>query len=129
MTPELPDELKIQLAFAIAEGKSPATWAREKHVPRSTAYRWAADPNVRRVVQSCRRRSLQHALGQMTRRATWACDEIAELAKLAESESVRLQALRVIVRDLVAASKVANLERRMVKVQEGLRDRTTSVGN
>jgi hypothetical protein len=66
MTPELPQELKIQLALAIAEGESAATWAREKHVPRSTAYRWAADHQVRRVVQSCRRRSFQRALGQMT---------------------------------------------------------------
>jgi hypothetical protein len=127
MTPELPQEQKIHLAFAIAEGKSAATWARETHIPRSTAYRWAADPQVRRVAQSCRRRSFHYALSQMTARATWACDETAKLARVAESESMRLRALRAIVCDLVAISKIANRERRVARVQEGVSDRLNEV--
>jgi hypothetical protein len=60
----------------------------------------------------------------MTRRATSACDEIAKLARVAESESVRLKALQAIVCHLVAVSKVPNLERRVAKVQEGVFDQT-----
>jgi hypothetical protein len=123
MTPKLPRELKIQLAFAIAEGKSAAKWARENHVPRTTAYRWAADLRVRRMVQSCRRRSFQSTLGRVTRRATRACDEMAKLASVAGSESVRLTALRAIVRDLVAMSRVGNLKRRIAKAEAVIFDR------
>jgi hypothetical protein len=124
MKTQLPHELKIDLAFAIAAGKSAARWARENHVPRTTAYRWAADPRVRHMVQSCRRRSFQSTLGQVTRRANKACDEIAKLARDAESDSVRLTALRAIVRDLVAMSEAGNLTRRIAKAEAVIRDRT-----
>jgi hypothetical protein len=124
MKTELPHALKIDLAFAIAQGKSAARWARENHVPRTTAYRWAADPRVRRMVQSCRRRSFQSTLGLVTRRATKACDEIAKLARGAESDFVRLTALRAIVRDLVAMSEAGNLTHRIANAEALIRDRT-----
>jgi hypothetical protein len=122
MKTQLPHELKIDLAFAIAAGKSAAKWARENHVPRTTAYRWAADLRVQSMVQSCRRRSFQSTLGQLTRRATKAYDEIAKLAKGAESDSVRLTALRAMVRDLVAMSRVGSLTRRIAKAEAVIRD-------
>jgi hypothetical protein len=120
MTPDLPQELKIQLALAIAEGKSAATWARKHHRPRSTAYRWAADPQVRCLVQSCRRRSLQRALGRTTRRATRARDEIAKLAAGAESDPAKLRALRSILADAIPVSKFSDLNRRMAAIEHEL---------
>ena len=47
-----------------------------------------------------RRRAVGRAIGRMARRVTWAADGIAKLAKRAESESVRLTALRAILADM-----------------------------
>jgi hypothetical protein len=44
LTTELFQELKIQFAIVIAEGNSAATWARNDHVARTTAYRWVLVP-------------------------------------------------------------------------------------
>src|SRR5438876_606582 len=92
MTGEVRNGLKTQLAFAIAQGESVASWARADQVSERTAYRWANDPKVRRTVASCRRRAIDGAIGHMAGRAMWACDQIANLAEVAESESVRLRA-------------------------------------
>ena len=99
-------------------------WAHDNRVPRSTAYRWAADPKVRRVVERSRRRTLDRAIGRMARRATKAFDQIAKLGSAAESESLKLRALRSIFAGVVAVSKVSDLAHRMAEIEEGLRDRT-----
>jgi len=105
MSGELPKGKKTQLALAIAQGKSVALWARDNQVAKRTAYRWATDPKVRRLVESCHHRALNRAVGRMARRATWASDQIAKLATGAESESVKLRALRSIFSDVLAVSK------------------------
>jgi hypothetical protein len=121
---ELPKVKKIDLALAIAQGKSAGAWARHNGVPRSTAYSWANDPEVRGAVETCRRRTLDRAIGRMTRRTLWACDRIAELAKAAESESVQLRALRSIFADVMAVSKFSNLENRLAQLEEDYREQT-----
>jgi len=62
----------------------------------------------------------------MARRVTWATDEIAKLAKGAESESVKLTALRAILCDMMAVSQFAGLEQRMTEIEEQLHERTAS---
>jgi hypothetical protein len=124
MPDELPAGKKTHLALAIAQGKSAAAWARCNGVPSSTAYRWASEPEVRRAVEACRRRTLDRAIGRMTRRTTWACDRIAKLAKAAESESVQLRALRSIFSDVMAVSKFSNLEYRVAEIEEDLREKS-----
>jgi len=62
---EIPLSKKDQFAIAIARGKSIAAWARENQVPASTAYGWAGDPDLRRLVDEWRRHSLDRALGWM----------------------------------------------------------------
>ncbi len=52
----------------------------------------------------------------MARRATRASDPIAILAKAAESESVKLRALRSISSDVVAVSKLPDLGYRMAEI-------------
>jgi hypothetical protein len=121
---ELPNAKKIQLAVAIAQGHSVARWARDNGVHRSTAFRWASEPDVRSAVETCRRRTLDRAIGRMTTRAPWACDQIAALAEGADSQSVRLRALGLMFRDVMAVSKFSNLERRMAKLEEDDRERT-----
>jgi hypothetical protein len=52
MTKELRQKTKTQLALAIAQGRSVALWASDNQVPRSTAYRWASQPELRATVES-----------------------------------------------------------------------------
>jgi len=119
---ELPEAKKIQLAAAIAEGQSVAAWSRNNGVPRSTAYDWASEPGVRRTVEACRRRTLDRAIGRMTNHTLWACDRIAELAKAAESQSLRFRALRAMVADVMSVAKFSNLENRLAQLEEDYRE-------
>jgi hypothetical protein len=118
MPEELPESKKTQLAFAIAQGKSVAAWARQNEVPKSTAYDWASEPEVRSVVELCRRRSIDRAIGRMASRASSAVDEITKLAEEADSESVRLRAWRSILCDHIAISKYTGLEGRLAELEK-----------
>jgi hypothetical protein len=106
---------KTDLALAIASGTSVTAWARGNHVPRRTAYRWSGEPKVPAAVESYRRRAVDRAIGRMARRVTRATDGIAKLAKGAESESVKLTALRAILSDMMAVSQFAGLEQRITE--------------
>ena len=123
MTKEQRQERKARLALALVQGRSVAAWAHENHVPRSTAYRWAGQPDVQAAAESSRRRACNRVLGRLARRAYCECYQVAKLAECAESESVRLRALRSIF-DVISVSKFAELRRRMAAIEEGLRDRT-----
>ena len=118
MADEAPKGTKSQLAFALAHGGSVAAWARANEVPKRTAYRWSKDPNVRKTVESCRRRSIDRAVGMMSSRATWVVGRITKLADSAESESVRLTALRSMFSDMIAVAKYSGLEGRLVEIEE-----------
>ena len=110
MTGESANSQKMLLAAAIADGTAIAKWASSNEVPERTAYRWAAEPEVRSEIESIRRRALDEAIGRMARRATWAVDGIVELGESTASESVRLSALRAVMSDLIAVSNFAGLE-------------------
>jgi len=113
-------------------------------VPERTAQRWANDPKVRRLVETCRRRTVDRAIGRMASRVTRASNQIAKLAEGAESESVKLRALRSIVSSAAGASSKKGsgtvvrstlravpatvpdpfFEYRMARIEEEHRDRT-----
>jgi hypothetical protein len=114
---EIPLSKQDQLALAIARGTSVTLWSRANQVPRRTAFRWASDPKVRDVVETCRRRARDRAIGRMARRATWASDQFAMLAKTAESEPVKLRALRSIFSDVLAVSKGPDLKSRLAEIE------------
>ena len=118
MTEEPRKNTKTQVALTLARGVSINTRTRANEVPKRTAYRWSKDPNVRKAVESCRRRSIDRAVGLMTRRATWVVGRITKLADSAESESVRLTALRSMFSDMIAVSKYSGLEGRLVEIEE-----------
>jgi hypothetical protein len=120
---EIPLSEHDQLALAIAQGKSITGWARQNGVPRRTAQRWAADPEVRRQVEDWRRRILDRALGYLAGRSMWAVRGIAKLGAAAESESVQLRARRAILHDQMAVSKFSNFEHRMAELEEEVRVR------
>jgi hypothetical protein len=116
--------LKSQLIVAIAEGMPVTEWAHKNKVPRRTAFRWAREPKIRASVESSRRRALDRAIGRMSKHVNWAAGGIARLAKTAESESVRLAALRAIFSNMMAVSEFAGLEQRMAQIEEQLRGTT-----
>ena len=124
MSEEIPLSKQDQLALAIAQGKSVPAWARQNDVPRSTAYTWANDPNVRRLVEDWRRRSLDRALGSMAAQSSRAVKEMTRLGQTAESESVQLRAWRAVLTDQIAVSKHANLEYRVSQLEEKRRAAT-----
>jgi hypothetical protein len=119
-----PEGQKTKFALAIAQGTSVAAWSRANDVPKRTAYGWSKEPKVQAAVESYRRRAVDRAIGRMAKRATWAADGIVQLAKDAESESVRLAALRAIMFDMMSVSKFSGMERRMAHIEEHFRDRT-----
>jgi hypothetical protein len=118
MPGQRPRSQRTQLALAIANGTSVAAWACGNEVPKRTAYRWSREPKVRTAVESYRLRAVDRAIGRMARRATWATEGIAKLAKSAESESVRLAALRAILSDMMAVSQFARLEKYLTESEE-----------
>jgi hypothetical protein len=119
--------MRTQLALAIAQGRSVALWARDNHVPRSTAYRWASQSEVRSTVESCRRRARDRALGRMAMRAQRECEQIVKLAACAKSESVKLRALRAILAGVISRAKFSDLRRRMAAIEQELHERRESV--
>jgi hypothetical protein len=123
MTAESTNSVKMQLAAAIAQGTAVAEWAVAHDVPDRTAYRWAKEPEVRAEIESIRRRALDQAIGLMAQNAVWAVSGIVELGDSAESESVRLSALRAIMSDFVSISNFAGLEVRMAEIEEQLHER------
>jgi hypothetical protein len=119
---------KTQLALAVAQGESVAEWARTNEVPRRTAFRWAKEVSVRTAVESFRRRSIDRAVGRMAGRANWAVKGITTLAAGAESESVRLRALRAMLSDMMAVAKFSGLEQRMTQIEVQLNERVGNAG-
>ena len=120
MPEEVSLDKKTSLALAIARGQSIAAWAKKNEVPRSTAFRWASDPEVRRQAEATRRRALGQAIGRLTGMAMNAVDGIAHLAQEAASESVQLRAWRGVLADLMSVSKFSVLEYRMTEIEEQL---------
>jgi hypothetical protein len=124
----MPEEVcldkKTSLALAIARGQSVDAWAKKNDVPRSTAFRWASEPEVRREVEATRRRALGRAIGRLSSVALKAANRIVTLSREAESESVQLRACRAVLADQIAVSKFSDLEYRMAEIEEQLDART-----
>jgi hypothetical protein len=108
---------KTQLALALLRGISIAEWASAAGVPAPTAYRWARDPDVRKTVESCRRRSIDQAVGQMTRNSKRSVGTIVKIAKRGDSHAIRLRAARAILSEMMPAFRYAGLEERMSELE------------
>jgi hypothetical protein len=124
MTGESTNSQKMLLAVAIAEGTPVEKWASTNSVPERTAYRWAAEPEIRSEIESIRRRALDEAIGRLAKRATWAVDGIVGLGENAASESVRLSAFRAVMSDFIKVSNFAGLEGRVTALEEQSSART-----
>ncbi len=124
MSDEASPDPKTRLAFAVARGTSLTKWAAANHVSRTTAYRWADEPEVKACVSAIRRRALNRAVGQFSGRVAWAAHGIVDLAANASSEAVKLSALRAIYSEMIAASRFGELEDRMTEIEERFRENT-----
>src|SRR6516165_873783 len=82
------------LAEAMARGVKALDWARENAVPQTTAYRWAAKPQVKGAMREARRRALEELIGLSAENHRWPVDGIKALARDASSEAVRLAAYK-----------------------------------
>ena len=66
---ETPARKKSRLASALAAGMRVEDWACENSVARSTAYRWAALPEVKAEIREWRRRAIHETIGQAVEKA------------------------------------------------------------
>jgi hypothetical protein len=105
------------LAFAVAAGRSVASWCGEHKIPKRTAYDWTKLPEFKVMVSAHRRRLIDVGLGKLTKHVGKAVAQIAELATSAESESVRLAAARAILSELIAIGNYADLEARVADLE------------
>ena len=118
---ETPARKKSRLASALAAGMRVEDWARENSVARSTAYRWAADPDVKAEIREWRRRAIHETIGLFTSNAAWAVAGIKLLAEKASSEKVQLAAYRSIVLDVIKVTGFSDVYDRMKELEDELR--------
>ncbi len=121
MVEEFEEPKKLGLAAAIAQGISIRSWASKNDVPKTTACRWALEPQVKIEAQKIRRRMLDRIAGAMTKRGAFALSGIIRLANEAQSESVQLNAFKTILTDAMRIARYADLETRMAEFEEKLR--------
>src|SRR5262249_30371751 len=129
MSEELDDGSKAELAQALAQGISAARWAKSRNVPRNTAYRWAREPAVRKDVEAIRRRTIDLAVGRMTKHTTRAAEGIVRLGDGADSESVRLRAYQAIFSGMISVSNYSVLEERMTEIERRLDERDAAMSS
>jgi hypothetical protein len=121
MAEEFEEPKKLGLAAALAQGISIRSWARKNDVPKTTACRWALEPQVKREAQIIRRQMLDRVAGAMTKRGVLALKGITRLANEAQSESVQLNALKTILTDAMRIARYTDLETRLAEFEEKLR--------
>jgi hypothetical protein len=112
--------MKNQFALAVAQGIQAAAWARDNGVPELVVGEWSSDEEVRKKVETYRREVLDRAVGGMNKLAPWVVEQLANLARDAESETVRLRSLRSILVEMMAVSRYAGLEFRMTEIEAWL---------
>ena len=112
--------MKTELALALGRGVSVLSWAKANKVPKSTAYNWATDPEVRSLVESCRRGVLDHTIGRMVEHFNWVADTIIADAQHGKSDPGRLRAARAMFSDMINVSKYSELEDRVSQIEQKL---------
>jgi hypothetical protein len=113
---------KAALALAIATGRTVRAWAREHEVPERTAYKWARSDEVKDQVRRIRRRAIDRAIGRLSRYASAAAQQIANLAEGATSEAVKLHAARAVLADLMQVANYAELDDRIAALERARKE-------
>jgi hypothetical protein len=106
------------LAKALAAGDSAATWAEAHHIPRRTAYRWAAEAGVKARVRGLRQDLVTDAVGKLAGAATAAVETLRGLLAEGQPATVRLGAARAILTALIDVQTHAELAGRVAHLEE-----------
>ena len=85
------------------------------------------NPEYKAAVREFRRRAFDRAVGHFARNLTKAADRIALLATEADSQSVQLQAARVVLRESLNVREHVDLEEQMEDIQRRLDERDAKV--
>jgi hypothetical protein len=96
MSPNVPSEKNLRLAFALASGVGVCAAAEQSGASRKTVQRKLADPAFRRLVADLRDELIGRALGRLADNMTHASDAIAALVK-SDNPSLRLRAARAML--------------------------------
>ena len=113
------------LASAIASGRTVRSWANDNQVSHKSAYTWAKSPECQKIVANIRRKAIDRVVGVLTRRALGAVNRVVDLGKDAISETVRLQANRAILSELISVTEFADLERRLADLERRAHEQAT----
>jgi hypothetical protein len=108
---------RAQFAVAMALGQRVSFWAKQNGVPRRTCYTWRKTQEFKASVQEIRRRTVDRAVGQLTRNLTRAVGRIALLATEAKSECIQLHAARAVLREFIATREHFDYEERMTEIE------------
>ena len=106
------------LAKALAVGDSVAAWAEAHHVPRRTAYRWAAEAGLKVRVRGLRQGLVTDAVGKLADAATAAVETLRGLLAEGQPATVRLGAARAILTALIDVQTHADLSDRVTHLEE-----------
>jgi hypothetical protein len=87
MAEDTRESMKPELDIALARGITVARWARENDVSQSTVYRWSHEPEVRKMVEACRRRLIDQAIGRPSALAGGSCPRDQQPAGVHRHES------------------------------------------
>jgi len=109
------------LAQALAVGGSVAAWAEAHGVPCRTAYRWAAEEDLKARVHGLRQGLVTNAVGKLAGAATAAVETLRGLLAEGQPATVRLGAARAILTALIDVQTHAELADRVAHL-EGLAD-------
>ena len=106
------------LAQALAAGGSVAAWAEGNDVPCRTAYRWAAEEDLKARVRGLRQGLVTDAVGKLAEAATAAVDTLRGLLAEGQPATVRLGAARAILSALIDVQAHAELADRVARLEE-----------
>ena len=106
------------LAQALAVGDSVAAWAAGNGVPCRTAYRWAAEEDLKARVRGLRQGLVTDAVGKLAEAATAAVDTLRGLLAEGQPATVRLGAARAILSALIDVQAHAELADRVTRLED-----------
>jgi hypothetical protein len=112
-----PKALIDKLALHVAGGGRIASWARENGVPRRTCYDWSRRPEFQDKVEAIRRRTVDRAVGRMTRSLHRAVKKIEDLVEQGENDHVRLAAARTLIDKMLDVKGHAEFERQIAELR------------
>jgi transposase-like protein len=105
---------ELEVAFALAMGKSVPEAAKENDVAASTIRLWLRDdPQFLKLVNEARDRIFDEATGRLASSFTKVADELVRLSTESKSDTVRVQAARAVMEYAFKGREVVELTRKV----------------